>query len=486
MPVIQAPGDKLVMRNGSVSSLSRPSVPIGQWNGGGHISLSGAQSLSYADMYRRQPWVRTAIAKLNMQIARLPLKAYRMKPNGERERLRDHPLPQLLSRPYPRASAATFKQKTAFPMLLHGNSLFAKGVERAGAVPSSLIPLDWRFVTPNCDETGRLEFWQYGEDKVPLAPDSVIHFRWEAGLGDIGSSPLESLGITLRTEDSAQRHQAASFDNGVRPSTVYISEEDMDEGDKEILRQQIQAQQGGVDNAFKLALLTGGGRLETLQQTAVEAELIEQRKLNREEIAAVYDIPPPLIGILDHATYSNVAEMHRMLYGMVLGPWLTLIEETIQAQLIDTYEPWAAEGLFVEFDLAEVLKSDTLKEIQAIETAIRTGVMTPNQGLAIRNQPPSTQDGMDLYYLPANNMQPVGAQTPDAADATAFAPPAKAIIDRHIERAADRLRDKGKSDTARLERELAADLDDADLAREWAQRVEQASTPDEIRALITQ
>ena len=65
---------------------------------------------------------------------------------------------------------------------------------------------------------------------------------------------------------------------------------------------------------------------ETLSHSAVEAELIDQRKLNREEIAAAYDVPPPLIGILDRATFSNIQVQAKMLYGMVLGPWLALVK----------------------------------------------------------------------------------------------------------------------------------------------------------------
>jgi HK97 family phage portal protein len=134
--------------------------------------------------------------------------------------------------------------------------------------------------------------------------------------------------------------------------------------EREELRQEIHDTHGGVDQAFRLMLLSGGMDFKGMSQTAVEAELIEQRKLDREEVAAVYDIPPPLIGILDHATYSNVAEMHRMLYVTVLGPPLVMLEETIKAELIDPEPAW--EGHFVEFDLSEVLKGDTLKEIQAL------------------------------------------------------------------------------------------------------------------------
>jgi phage portal protein BeeE len=56
--------------------------------------------------------------------------------------------------------------------------------------------------------------------------------------------------------------------------------------------------------------------------SAVDGELIELRKLNREEACAVYDMPPPMVQILDRATFSNIDEQHQMLYVDTLGPWL--------------------------------------------------------------------------------------------------------------------------------------------------------------------
>ncbi len=491
MPVVVTPGDKLVLRAGSRTNIPRPSLPYNLFfNGRGSVGIAGG-SMSYQDIYEQQVWVYTTVNKIARQVSRLPLKTYRHTGKGERERVRpeDHALARLLASPMPRRSPLWFKQKTAMPALVQGNATFLKVLAQgAGSEVDQLIPLDWRWMNPILTEDGRLLAWEIEleDPSIPrfLSPDSVLHFAWDSGAGDIGASPLKALARTIRIEDSGQRYQASSFENGVRHSAVYSLPEgvDMDEADKEELRKAIQSQQGGVDKSFGLALATGGGTITPLSHTAVEAELIEQRKLNREEVAAAYDIPPPLIGILDHATYSNVAEMHRMLYGMVLGPWLTMIEETIQAQLIDS-GPWKSDGLFVEFDLAEVLKGDTASEIKAISDGIATGVLTPNEGRGIRNMAPSDQPGMDDFYLPiVNNLSTVGSETaaPPGDEAAAFI--------RQAQKAADRVHRKHPSglDRPRIERELFNDLGDADLAREWADRIEQAGTPDLIRALIPQ
>lgn len=462
-------GDRLITAAGRESWLKRSSVPFGSF-GQGAVALSGdGRVVSYQQLYEQQPWVATSVNKLVRQIARLPLYAHRLvegnRWEGESEPLDlGHPLARLLCRPWPRAGELHLKQKAAFPALVHGNAALAMFRDAAGGPPTSLVPLDYRFLTAHClGGDGEIDVWETSQAGRPamLAPEDVLLFAWEGGGGDLGVSPLKQLGTTLRTEDAAQRYQASSFDNGARPSGALVLPQDsrLDADERQELREEIRGQHAGVDQAFKMALLSGGMDWKPFSHTAVEAELIDQRKLNREEVAAVYDVPAPLIGILDHATYSNVAELHRMLYGMVLGPWLTLIEDTLKAQLIDTYEPWAQEQLYVAFDLTEVLKGDALKEVQAVREAIQTGVMTQNEGRRRLNMSRYDDPAADELLVPTNNLTPVGADPADPAAAAAEQ------IAKHADRARRTIaarKGAGRIDTFdrdRFIRELAADLE---------------------------
>lgn len=420
MPTLVGYGDKLLSATGRRVGLKRPSVPFAQF-GQRTIALAGdGRVVSYGQLYEQQPWIGVVVNKIYRQIARLPLTVHRwVGDDGESEPVRRHALVDLLRHPWPRASELRLKEKAAFPTLVHGNALLWKRRPAPGAPPDQLVPLHWLYVSPIIID-GQHVGWattEFGEViRIPL--EDVVHFAWEAGnCYGFGLSPLAQLGVTLRSEDSAQRYQASSFENGARPSGALVLPPDqrLDEDEKEELRQQIRQQQAG-DNAFNVALLSGGMTWEAFSHTAVEAELIEQRKLNREEIAAAYDIDPPMIGILDHATYSNVGEMHKMLYGPTLGPWLELLTATINSQLIEPVQAWADERLFVAFDLSEVLKSNTREEIAAIKDAVGTGVMTPNEGRAKMRLPRSANGAADELYIPANNLQPLGA------DATLVSP----------------------------------------------------------------
>ena len=495
-------GDRLVTAGGRESWLKRGSVPLGSF-GQGAVALSGqGRVVSYQQLYEEQPWVAVAVNKLARQVARLPLYAHRLiegtRWEGESEPLElDHPLARLLARPWPRAGELHLKQKAMFPALVHGNAALAMFREAPGGPPASLVPLDYRHLTAHClGGDGEIDVWETGQSGRPrmLAREDVLHFAWEGGGGDLGVSPLKQLGTTLRTEDAAQRYQSSSFDNGARPSGALVLPQDarLDADERQELREEIRGQHAGVDQAFKVALLSGGMDWKPFGHTAVEAELIDQRKLNREEVAAVYDVPAPLIGILDHATYSNVAELHRMLYGMVLGPWLSLIEDTIKAQIIDPYEPWAQEGLFVAFDLSEVLKGDALKEIQAVREGIQTGVLTVNEGRRRLNMSRHDDPAADELLIPVNNLAPLGDagsaedDAPDGDDAPGDGPPRLPASDdetvlKHLERAGRVIASrKGAGhpepfDRERFVRELGGDLNDRGRAEAVADLVEQAS-----------
>jgi HK97 family phage portal protein len=382
----------------------------------------GPRVVSFEEIVESQPVVAAASNKLVRQIATLPLKVYRRNSQNERERVIDHPLATLLNQPVPRRGPVNFKQWMARPGFVHGNSLMAKyrgdGPDRP---PTNLLPLRWQYVSAYADTGGPIEYWgttQTGEWRW-LPVDETLHFAWESGAGELGVSPLTQLGVTIANEDAAQRYQTASWRNGARPSGAVVLPENrsLDVEERKELREDLARMHEGVDNSFRVALLTGGADWRPMSFDAREAQLIEARTVNREEIAMVYDVPPPMIGDLTHGTYSNVTELHRMLYVTVLRPWLTFFEETLQAQLIDPEPEWAGDDLFVEFDFSEVLRGDPADELKAAADAFANGLMTLNEVRKVLNLPPIGDAGdvtnpANQPHIPANNLQPIGDGRP--------------------------------------------------------------------------
>jgi HK97 family phage portal protein len=162
---------------------------------------------------------------------------------------------------------------------------------------------------------------------------------------------------------------------------------------------------GGPENMGKPALLPPGLDWKPIGGSVVEAALVEQRKLTREEVAAVYLIPPPLMGILDRATYANIGVQREMTYTDCLGPPLILLEQSINAQIIR--DLLQEDDVFVEFDFGGVLRGDRLAEIDALRDAIATALLSPNEGRAVLNLPQVDIPAMDEYWMPTNNLSPM-------------------------------------------------------------------------------
>lgn len=249
--------------------------------------------------------------------------------------------------------------------------------------------------------------------------DNCVHVAWWTPAPPLGTSPLQQLGVTLQIEDAAQRYQQGLFRNGARPpSAVTASEEflglDKDERQHIMsqLREDITALYAAPENAGRPALLPPGLDWKPVGHTAVEAELVNQRKVAQTEVCAVYQIPPPMLGILDKATYSNIEVQREMTYTDALGPPLVLIEQCLNSQVVRGL--LREDDVYCEFDFAGVLRGDRLKEIQALREAISSALMTPNEGRQKINMPRSEDEGMDKFYLQTNNLSPVG--TPPRPD----------------------------------------------------------------------
>jgi HK97 family phage portal protein len=490
MPVLES-GGQLLSASGQPTGLSRSSVPFSAYTQRS-IELVGGGRISYAQLYRRQPMVHTVVNKLARQIARLPLKVY--KPGsqpGERHQVHDGPLVELLGKPAPRVGAASLKQWLSLSPLVYGNGLIGKSRPSPAAPPNELRWVPWLRATPRAHEDDEpIELWEIersGRSEY-LDPDDVIHVAWEAPDSVLGVSPLEALAVTLKLEDAAQRYGTASFTNGARPGGALVFPENMNVSREERaeVKDAIHESHGGVDKAFEAMVLGGGVKWEEIAHSARDAELVETRKLTRDEVCAVYDIPGPMIGILDHATFANVTEQHRMLYTTIIGPWLSLAEDAVQHQLIDP-EP-AFAGQFVKFDLNKVLQGDPRERAVAYRNWMQSGVYTIDELRDREDLPRFNLPETAKPLIPTNNVAPAGAAglRDDGVDA----------LSRHLERAEDRVLRRSKAGAAdpldrdRFVSELAADTGEHGVAAVWgdalAAGIENAADEDSLRHFLTE
>lgn len=402
------------------------------------LQLIGRGTISYAKLFQTQPWIAAAVMRMLTWSVRVPLKVYRRTGDDSRIQLRpgDHAMASAVVDPWDRGYQAALVQALLGPVLVHGNAVLE--IEEGASGKIQFGAQDWRFMQPLIPFRGSLAGFKFDVDdpklKREVSIDKVVHVAWWSSAPPLGTSPLQQLGVTLKIEDAAQRYQQGLFKNGARPpSAVTASEEflGLDKLERQTimaqLREDITALYSLPENSGRPALLPPGLDWKPVGHTAVEAELIDQRKVAREEVAAVYQIPPPMMGILDKATYSNIETQREMSYTDALGPPLVLVEQCLTAQVIRGL--LREDDVYCEFDFAGVLRGDRLKEIQALREAISTALMTPNEGRQKINMPRSTDEGMDTFYLQTNNLSPVGSPPrPDQVTVTEPGRQSKLIV----------------------------------------------------------
>lgn len=391
------------------------SAPLTRAATGGYIPLLRGEglALSYEAMYRTQPWVYAVVNKLAYGGARLPLKAFMYEGDGDaRVRARGTDLERLLKKPRPGVSSFEFKLDIWMSLLLHGHCLKLKVRESAGAPPYELWDVPWRLVQTIEDERGIIGYTiTVGNDTIALAPSDVIHFELAGGV-----SPLEPLRRTLALEDAALTYQGNNFLNGVTPRGAFVSDQQISKDAAARVRDELAQMHAGVDNAGKFGVLGNGFKWAQMGASAVDAELINQRKLSREEVCGAYDVAPPLVGILDRATFNNVEELHKGLYVDSIGPKAQMIEEAMQAQLVDVEPAW--DGYFVEHDMNAVLRPDTEARMRSYMMAQQSSTYSINERRKLENLPPIDDPLADTVLMPAN-MIPLGATADQGGDAAA-------------------------------------------------------------------
>jgi len=175
-------------------------------------------------------------------------------------------------------------------------------------------------------------------------------------------------------------------------------------------------------------ILDEGMTMAVIQLNAEEMQYIESRKLNMQEVCMVFDVPPPVVHILDHATFSNITEQMRSMYRDTMSPRLEDIESTIDRSLrSEFYAPGERE---VEFDMSEVLRGDYETRVDKALAARQAGLVTGNEGRAIIGESLSEDPEMNKIYanaalvpLGSNIPAPIAHESAPAFDAVKSADP---------------------------------------------------------------
>lgn len=388
---------------------------------------------TYEEIYRTQPAVRTVVAFLGRNVASLGLKVYEKVSATDRRAAGDHPLAILLRQPNAFTTTYRLINDLVCDYALYDRAYWAKVEAPDGRLLLQRIPPKWvKLIGANWVRPDGFEVAGSGPP-VKFPRDQIVYFHgYDPTDVQGGVSAIESLRQTLSEEDHANRYRAKFWQNSARVSGVLqrppeASGRNWSNEARKRFKEDWQATfTGDGPNVGGTPVLEDGMEFVPLSHSARDAQYVEARKLTNEEVANAYHIPPPMVGQLDNATYSNITEQHKQLYQDTLGPWLTQIQQEIWLQLLGEFEQDEAARLrfYVEFNLSEKLRGSFEERAQSIQSAVGAPWLTRNEARALDNRPQI--DGGDGLVTPLNVL--IGGQ----ASATDSAPPPKALDVPHV------------------------------------------------------
>ena len=350
---------------------------------------------------------------LSEAVASLPLQFYRYTDDGGKEKAVDHPLYFLLhDEPNPEMTSFIFRETLMTHLLLWGNA-YSQIIRNGKGEVVVLYPLMPDRMKVDRDEHGRLyyEYTVYDSDDVDgrkgtnkvgrtvrLQPHDVLHIPGLGFDGLVGYSPIamakNAIGLAIATEEYGSKF----FANGAAPSGVLEHPGTIKDPSK--VRESWQATFGGSGNANKIAVLEEGMKYTPISISPEQAQFLETRKFQIDEIARIFRVPPHMIGDLEKSSFNNIEQQSLEFVKYTLDPWVSRWEQAMVRALLT---PDEKKKYFFKFNVDGLLRGDYQSRMNGYATARQNGWMSANDIRELENldRIPAEQGG-DLYLINGN------------------------------------------------------------------------------------
>jgi len=349
--------------------------------------------------------VYSCVRILSETVAGLPLHVYKYNESGGKEKYLKHPLYKLLhDEPNPEMTSFSFRETLMTHLLLWGNA-YAQIIRNARGEVIALYPLMSNKMTVDRDKTGRL-FYLYqrstedaptlGKDSmVYLDPSDVLHIPGLGFDGLVGYSPIamakNAVGLSMATEE----YGAKFFANGATPGGVLEHPGTIKDPQK--IKESWNVAYQGSANSHRVAVLEEGMKYQQIGVPPEQAQFLETRKFQINEIARIFRIPPHMLADLEKSSFSNIEQQSLEFVKYTLDPWVVRWEQNMCRSLLMASEK---PTVFIKFNVDGLLRGDYVSRMSGYATARQNGWMSANDIRELENLDRIPVElGGDLYLI---------------------------------------------------------------------------------------
>ena len=346
--------------------------------------------------------VLACVKVLSESVASLPLHFYRYTKNGK-ERAVDQTLYKLLhDAPNSTMTSFAFREMMMTQLLLRGNA-YAYIVRDGNKEVMELLPLEARKMSVSYEDDWTISY-TYSTDKsglLKIPSQDILHIAGLGFDGLQGYSPIamarNAIGLSLACEE----HGAKFFSNGARPSGVLKCPTLLKDPSK--LRESWESAYGGSANAGKVAILEQGLDYQAISIPNSDAQFLETRRFQIEEIARIFRVPLHLLNDLSHATFSNIEHQSLDYVVHTLTPYLVRWEQALNKALLTQAEQ---KEYFFKFNTGGLLRGDIKSRYESYAIGRQQGFLSSNdiRELEDMNLLPD-EEGGNAYLVNGNMMK---------------------------------------------------------------------------------
>ena len=382
--------------------------PTNRVNGNAYSFLMGASS-SGRRVTERTAMQMTAVYScvriLSETLASLPLHIFGSSETNSRKATK-HPLYKLLhDEPNPEMTSFIFRETLMTHLLLWGNA-YAQIIRNGKGEVLALYPLMPDRMRVDRDEYGQLYYEYMLSDSdanakesgaVRLSTQDILHIPGLGFDGLVGYSPIamakNAIGMAIATEE----YGAAFFANGATPSGILTHPGVIK--NPEAMRESWSKGFGGR-NSHKVAILEEGMNYTPISIAPNEAQFLETRKFQLNEIARIFRVPPHMVGDLEKSSFSNIEQQSLEFVKYTLDPWVSRFEQAMTRRLLTDDEK---KKYYIKFNVDGLMRGDYQSRMNGYATARQNGWMSANDIRALENLDLiSDEEGGNLYLINGN------------------------------------------------------------------------------------
>ena len=351
--------------------------------------------------------VYSCVRILSEAIASLPVHVYKYNDSGGKEKALDHPLYFLLhDEPNPEMTSFAFRETLMTHLLLWGNA-YAQIIRNGKGDVIGLYPLMPDRMTVDRDEKGHLYYqYQMSQDDaqtmkgqtVILQPKDVLHIPGLGFDGLVGYSPIAMAKNAIGLAIAAEEYGSKFYANGAAPSGVLEHPGTLKDPAK--VRDSWNSAFGGSSNSHKVAVLEEGLKYTPISISPNEAQFLETRKFQINEIARIFRVPPHMVGDLEKSSFSNIEQQSLEFVKYTLDPWVSRWEQNMMRSLFSADEK---ATYFIKFNVDGLLRGDYQSRMNGYAIGRQNGWMSANDIRELENLDRiPTELGGDLYLVNGN------------------------------------------------------------------------------------